>query len=112
MKIENIKKTPPGAAKIFLALCIFGQIVFAAADSPRERISIDQGWRFRQGDPTKVGPGSLLYDVRPNANGGDQRERLAEATEDPAQLSVAGQAVLKPWILPTGNRFIKDPAKR
>ncbi len=49
--------------------------------APRERISIDDGWRFHKGDP----PGDsirLQYDS------------------------------IKPWILRTGNPFIRDPARR
>src|SRR4029077_6832876 len=84
----------------------------SASDLSRERISINDDWRFNRGDPTNVNSRDLLYDVRPVSRGEDQRERLAEATEDAAKLSTATNPVLKPWILPTGNRFIKDPAKR
>ena len=87
-------------------------IVFAsAADAPRERISINENWRFTKGDPTNINSQNLLYDVRPVARGEDQKERLAEAVEDAAKLSAPTNPVLKPWILPTANRFIKDPAK-
>jgi len=80
--------------------------------TPRQRISINDNWRFAKGDPTNVNSKSLLYDVRPVSRGEDQRERLAEATEDASKLGSVGNPVLKPWILPTGNRFIKDSAKR
>ena len=83
-----------------------------AAGEPRERVGIDDNWRFCKGDPTNVVPQNLLYDVRPVSKGEDKKERLAEATEDAAKLSAAAHPVLKPWILPAGNRFIKDPAKR
>lgn len=83
----------------------------AAADTPRERISINAGWRFTKGDPTNVNSKTLLYDVRPDARGEDQRERLAEATADAEKIAAATNRVLKPWILPSGNRFIKDPTK-
>jgi hypothetical protein len=73
---------------------------------------INDNWRFIKGDPTNINSKSLLYDVRPVARGDDQRERLAEATEDAEKLVAATNRVLKPWILPTGNRFLKDPAKR
>ena len=84
----------------------------AAADLSRERILINDNWRFTKGDPTNINSKSLLYDVRPDSRGEDQRERLAEATEDASKVAATNQLVLKPWILPTGNRFIKDPAKR
>ncbi|HEX5399774.1 MAG TPA: glycoside hydrolase family 2 TIM barrel-domain containing protein, partial [Verrucomicrobiae bacterium] len=83
----------------------------SAATSPRERISIDDGWRFTKGDPTN-NTVSMLYDARPVSRGEDQRARLAEATSDAAQLSATTNLLLKPWILPTGNPFIEGPAKR
>lgn len=100
--------------KLFAAICIlaFSSASLSAADSsPRDRISLNTGWRFTKGDPANIDSKTLLYDVRPVARGEDQRERLAEATEDAAKLSTSTN-VLKPWILPTGNRFLKDPAKR
>ena len=83
----------------------------APIPSPRERISINADWRFQKGDP----PGntvSLLYDARPEVR--DRRDDgPADAKpEAAAGVAAAPQAVLKPWILPTGNRFIKDPAGR
>jgi beta-galactosidase len=83
----------------------------ARTSSLRERISINADWRFQKGDP----PGnavSLLYDVRPEV-----RERIddgpADAKPEAAEgVAAATEAVIKPWILPTGNRFIKDSARR
>jgi len=80
-------------------------------EPPRERLSLNDGWRFAMGDP----PGCtapLLYDVRPELK--DLREnQVADAKPQEAeQLAAAGTAVLKPWVLPTGNAFIADPAKR
>jgi beta-galactosidase len=86
--------------------------MLANAAAPRERILINDNWRFIKGDPTNINSKSLLYDVRPVARGDDQRERLAEATEDAEKLVAATNRVLKSWILPTGNRFLKDSAKR
>jgi beta-galactosidase len=55
---------------------------------------------------------SLLYDARPEVR--DRRDDgPADARPDATvQTAAAPQAVLKPWILPTGNRFLGDPAKR
>lgn len=83
-----------------------------AQSSPRERVLIDDNWRFTKGDPPGLDSASLLYDVRPVSRGDDQHARAAEATADAAKLGAATHPVLKPWILPTGNPFIKDPAKR
>lgn len=94
-------------------LCSLAFVVSAAAaDVTRERILINDHWRFTKGDPTNVNSRDLLYDVRPTARGEDQRERLAEATADAEKVAAATNRVLKPWILPSGNRFIKDPSKR
>ncbi len=83
----------------------------ASTTSPRERISINADWRFQKDDP----PGNtvgLLYDVRPQV--GDPRaDGPADAKPEAAVGGAAApQAVVKPWILPAGNRFIKDPARR
>ena len=86
--------------------------VSPAQAAPRERISLNDEWRFTKGDPTNVNSKELLYDVRPVSRGEDQRERLAEATSDAAKLDPATHPVLKPWILPSGNSFVKDPAQR
>jgi beta-galactosidase len=73
-----------------------------APQSGRERLLIDNDWRFTKGDP----PGattSLLYDVRA-ASG-----RRGNAETAPA---VGGSAIVKPWVLPTGNDFLNDVGRR
>ncbi|HTQ51916.1 MAG TPA: beta-galactosidase GalB [Candidatus Acidoferrales bacterium] len=83
--------------------------------SSREKISIDDGWRFIKGDPTNCAV-SLLYDIRRT----QALHRFdAEADGNPAlgQSSTLAEstnptAVIKQWILPTGNEFIKDPSQR
>ena len=50
----------------------------SAQRSPRERISVDDGWRFQRNDPSGNRDLHLSYDS------------------------------LRPWILPTGNSFIRD----
>jgi beta-galactosidase len=83
----------------------------AVPPSPRERLPLNDGWRFQQDDP----PGnrvSLLYDVRPEVKG-VRDDKVADARpEEAAARAATNQAVLKAWILPTGNAFIKDPARR
>jgi beta-galactosidase len=87
----------------------------SAQVSPRERILIDDAWRFIKGDPTN-NTVSLLYDVR---RGQAIRRFDAEADGNSAiNASVASNestnpiAVIKQWILPTGNEFIKDPSRK
>lgn len=76
----------------------------------RQRISVNDNWRFYKYDSVSSAD-KLIYDVRP-----DVRERKddgpADAKPTEAENIEAIQMVLKPWILPTGNKFIKDPAKR
>ncbi|HEY0504780.1 MAG TPA: beta-galactosidase GalB [Lysobacter sp.] len=78
--------------------------------SPRERLLLDTGWRFHNGDP--AGAAGLDYDVRPtverSADGKDADARPDEA----AKVRSSGRRVLKPWILPTANPLIRDPGKR
>ncbi len=75
----------------------------------RERLSLNDGWRFIQGDP--VDATGLIYDVRPvvvhNEDG-----KAADAQPEAAAAISTSQPVLKPWILPTANSFIRDPAQR
>ncbi len=90
----------------FVLLCSTLLTAFA-----RERVSLNDEWRFQKGDP----PGntiSLLYDVRPQARDrkdGGSAGTQAAGVEMPAPQA---EAVIKQWILPTGNAFIKDVARR
>src|SRR5512140_2600055 len=98
-----------------LSACIVAlaaSCVAAAPATSRETISINADWRFTKNDPTNIDSRQLLYDVRPLSRGADQRERLAEATEEAAHLPAATHPLLTPWILPTANPVAKDPAKR
>ncbi|GKT57590.1 beta-galactosidase [Colletotrichum tofieldiae] len=56
----------------------------------RERVSINKGWRFWR---SEFNPDGLIYDHRPDL------ENLTDTY------------VLKPWILPSANDFINDPAQ-
>src|ERR1017187_3662581 len=110
-----------GAAKhLAVVSFLLGQILLCgsllAQAAPRERILINDNWRFTKGDPTN-NTVSLLYDVR------EQKtvRRLAEAEADgnsssnePAASDSTNfpQPVIKQWILPTGNDFIKDASRK
>lgn len=103
---------PSIAFALLLALVwLAAGTVAAAPPSPRERLSLDADWRFHRGDAPGVGD-TLDYDVRPeierSADG-----KVADARPDAAdRLATRTRPVLKPWILPTGNAFIADPARR
>jgi beta-galactosidase len=85
--------------------------ITGAESSPRQRISLNDDWKFHKGDPNGDSAG-LLYDVRPEVNDGNLGDKPADAEPTAAVKVATTQRVLKPWILPTGNGFIKDPAKR
>ncbi|WP_244813305.1 beta-galactosidase GalB [Xanthomonas euroxanthea] len=97
-------------------LCIFIVVPALAAppaptELPRERVSLNAQWRFHRGDP----PGNrqlLDYDIRPQVLRSEDG-KVADARPEQAQhLDAAATRVLKPWILPTANTLIADPANR
>jgi beta-galactosidase len=101
-----------------ILLSAFAAGVTLAAAPPRERISINDNWRFTKGDPVS-NTVSLLYDVRQaqtlrrfaaEADGNaaiNQTNRTTASSESTNQV-----AVIKQWILPTGNAFIKDASQK
>jgi len=76
----------------------------------RQRISINEGWSFFKYDSVSKAD-DLIYDVHPEVVG-DKEYKVADAKPTEAIEVETKQAVLKPWILPSGNHFINDPAKR
>lgn len=79
-------------------------------DSPRERISINTNWRFFKYEKPNEAD-NLIYDVRPELESNAEL-RVADAKPTEAVEIESKQEVLKPWILPSGNKFIADPSKR
>lgn len=82
----------------------------ASSQSPRQRLSLNDGWRFRLGDPDGLN-GALDYDVRPEVKKSEDGKDADSRPTDAAKVNATRQ-VLKPWILPSANAFIRDPAKR
>lgn len=75
----------------------------------RQRISINQDWRFFKYNSSGKAD-DLIYDVRPEIqNRRDNRPADSRPTE--AEEVKTTQSALKPWILPTGNDFIKEGNK-
>ncbi|MBX2900767.1 MAG: DUF4982 domain-containing protein [Cyclobacteriaceae bacterium] len=72
---------------------------------PRQRISLNDTWKFFKYEAGHTD--QLLYDSRPSAVEMENKEADAQPTA--AIHTESQQAVLKPWILPTANNFIKDP---
>jgi len=76
----------------------------------RERISLNEDWSFYKYDSISKAD-NLIYDVRPEVT--DNNDSKAADSKPTGAVAVkATQEVLKPWILPSGNDFIKDPEKR
>ncbi|MCW3849427.1 DUF4982 domain-containing protein [Sphingomonas sp. LB-2] len=94
-----------------LALALLLTPGAAMAGEPRERLSINTGWRFHLGDPQGMAV-RLDYDVRPAGDESGDGKAADARPEDAQTLGGAGLSVLKPWILPTGNAFIRDPVRR
>lgn len=92
---------------LFLSACV------AQADkksnSPREIISLNDAWSFYKYDKEHT-PDNLIYDVRPEISQNSEYT-IADAKPTEALKTEAQIEVLKPWILPTANKFIRDTAK-
>jgi beta-galactosidase len=84
-----------------------------AAKSSRERISINNNWRFTMNDPNEGLTDNLKYPVNPRSGrggfGGRRGQEAAPVTPVPAVDPTSGIAA---FILPTSNDFISDPSKR
>ena len=98
--------------------CLFAFLAFMCCTSfaswaqtvARQRISINEGWRFFKYD-TLSKADQLFYDLRPDvADNNDRKEADSKPTE--AVKLEKTKEVLKAWVLPTANAFIKDPNKQ
>jgi len=73
----------------------------------REHISINKGWKFLL---SANNDDSLMYDVRPEVT--DRNDNVIADTKPTEAVAIStSSGVLKKWILPSANDFIKDPAK-
>jgi beta-galactosidase len=82
----------------------------STANVNRQRISINEGWRFYKYDSLAKAD-KFIYDVRPEIND-DVIEKIGDLKPTDAVAVKSPQEVLKPWILPTANSFIKNPKER
>ena len=74
----------------------------------RERIKINDGWTFMR---YEANPDNLIYDVRPKIEKVND-SKVADSKPEEAVKIEAKEGVLKNWILPSANDFIKDPTKK
>jgi beta-galactosidase len=111
-----MRSTPPIASVILRRVLAVGLVLngLLAQAATRERISIDDNWRFTKGDPTNNAV-SLLYDERKSQT----LRRFTQEADGNAALNqpvtnetTNAAAFVKQWILPTGNNFIKDPSRK
>jgi beta-galactosidase len=91
-----------------LIICV-GLVPFSVmSQSSRQRISINHGWYFFKGDPG--GTKGLSYDVRPDII--DRNDNVVADTKPTEGVAIkSADTVLKKWILPSANEFIKDAKK-
>ncbi len=84
------------------------QFTQAIPTQPRTVITLDTDWTFYRYADTQT-PDTLVYDHRPGIEDArDDKPADAQPTERAAIGTSKG--LLKPWILPTGNAFIKNPS--
>jgi beta-galactosidase len=107
------------ALKIFIVLLCFSfsenTSMLAQAPAPpegtyRQRVSMNEGWSFYKYD-SKGQADKLLYDIRPVVTDNNDNKAADSKPTEAVNVEVS-QEVLKPWILPTANYFIKDPQKQ
>jgi len=90
------------AAVLVLPVCITAQT------NSRQSIAIDNGWRFIKANAADAK--GLQYDVRPAVTDKNDN-KVADSKPTEAIVTAAADTVLKKWILPAANDFIKDPSK-
>ncbi|MFD0749742.1 beta-galactosidase GalB [Mucilaginibacter calamicampi] len=93
-----------------LLLCATLLFYFDGALAQTTRIPLTKGWKFYKYGPNEK-PDSLIYDARPDANGNSDGI-AADAKPTEAIKMAAAKGILKYYILPTGNAFLKDETKR
>jgi len=76
-----------------------------------QRTLFNDGWRFQSGDPDG-NSAPYLYDIRPEVKKSADGKEADAMPEEAVRIARASTPLLRAWILPTGNAFIKDPARR
>lgn len=109
MNLQRIKKC---SALAIITLSVFsctnGYSQTQKSIYKRERIKLNEGWRFMK---YKSNPDSLIYDVRPEIKEVND-SKVADSKPEEAIIIETKENVLKNWILPSANDFIKDPSKK
>ena len=109
-KVLVFRKLVLVGISLLVASYALAQIKDSTVIKSRERILINDGWKFFKYNSAER-TDDLMYDIRPAvADNNDNKDADSRPTE--AVKLKATQEVLKPWILVSGNAFIKDPLKR
>src|SRR5450759_3266206 len=91
---------------IVVIICLSLSKTMVAQFPTRQKISINEGWRFTKGNSSD----GLSYDIRPEVT--DRNDNKVADSKPTEAVAVKDTiAVLKKWILPTGNNFITDQTK-
>jgi beta-galactosidase len=91
---------------IIVIICLSLSATAVAQLPVRQKILINDGWRFTKANSSD----GLSYDVRPGVT--DRNDsKVADSKPTEAVAVKDTITVLKKWILPTGNNFIKDQTK-
>lgn len=98
-----------GCLMLLCSCSLKSQLQNETHNENRQRISINENWRFFKYDWLSKGD-DLIYDVRPEVKEFSW-DQPADAKPTVAVKVTTDQLVLKPWILPTGNDFLKDESK-
>lgn len=98
---------------LFVFIILITQACNPARDdfgNKREHISLNDDWRFMR-YATMEEADKLVYDNRPEVTDNFEA-RVADSRPTEALEVEKVQEVLKPWIMPTANPFIKNEADR
>ncbi|OMP30569.1 beta-galactosidase [Mangrovimonas sp. DI 80] len=79
------------------------------SNNSRERISINEGWKFMKYESETLAD-NLIYDIRPHIENVDDTKEADSKPTEAVEIATSSE-VLKPYILPTANPFIKDSNK-
>ena len=95
-----------------MAACVVTMAVagVSPAQGQRARVSINEGWKFHRGDPAGM-TADLRYEVLPELRLRPDGADFDAGVMDDPEMAVR-KGVLRPYILPSGNAFIRDPARR
>ena len=77
------------------------------AQQSKQRILLNDNWKFIKDDPSDAH--NLIYEKRPDITN-DNDNIIADARPTEAIATGSSDSVLKRWVLPTANSFIKNVA--